>query len=556
MEFNLAQVHEAVEAAVPERECIVWRDRRLTYADVGERTRRLANHLRAAGLGVRAERGSLAGHESGQDHLGCYLHNGNEYLEAMLGAYKARVAPFNVNYRYVAEELRYLLADAGARAVVFHSAFADRVAEVGADLPHLEVLLQVPDASGNPLLAGAVWYEEALASASPERPAVDWSPDDLYILYTGGTTGMPKGVLWRQADIFVGAMGGRSVATGEEWPSLDDIVEAATAGGARLLPAPPFMHGAGHWLAFNAFTGGNTVCLQDDTVGFDPDDVWRTIEREQADILLIVGDAFGRPLVDRLEEQAAAGTPYDLSSLLMVISGGAPLNSTIKDRILGQLPTVMVMDAVGASETGSQMSHMSAAGQQATTGTFTPGPGAAVVSEDLRRVLEAGHPEVGWLAQAGRVPLGYLGDADKTARTFPVIDGVRYSVPGDRARLTAEGLIELYGRDSVTISSGGEKIFAEEVEQALAHHPDVYDVVVAGRPSERWGQEVVAVVQLRAGASVDEAALLAEAERHIARYKLPKVFRFVDHLQRSPSGKADYRWARSIAVGSGDSSAS
>jgi acyl-CoA synthetase (AMP-forming)/AMP-acid ligase II len=548
MEHNLAQVHDAVAAAVPDRECIVWRDRRLTYAEVAERTRRLASHLAAAGLGAHRERSTLAGHESGQDHLGCYLHNGNEYLEAMLGAFKARVAPFNVNYRYVAEELRYLLRDAQARALVYHSAFADRVAEVRDDLPDLTVLLQVDDGSGAPLLPGATWYEDALAAADPAGPDVELSPDDLYILYTGGTTGMPKGVLWRQADIYVGAMGGRNLGTGAEWGSLDEIVEAARNGGATVLPAPPFMHGAGHWVSFNALTGGNTIVIQDDTVAFDADDVLRTIGREGANMLLIVGDAFGRPLVDQLEAAAEQGKPYDVSSLLLVASGGAPLNSTLKDRILAQLPTVMVMDAVGASETGAQMSHVSAAGQQATTGTFTPGPGAAIVSPDLTEVLAAGHEEVGWLAQQGRVPLGYLGDAEKTARTFPVIDGIRYSVPGDRARLTAEGLIELYGRDSVTINSGGEKIFAEEVEQALAHHPDVYDVVVAGRPSERWGQEVVAIVQLRDGAAVDEASLLAEAESHIARYKLPKAFRFVDHIERSPSGKADYRWAKEQAL--------
>ena len=548
MDYNLAQVHEAVEAAVPDRECIVWRDRRLTYADVGERTRRLASHLADAGLGTHRDRAGLGGHESGQDHLGCYLYNGNEYLEAMLGAFKARVAPFNVNYRYVAEELRYLLRDARARALVFHSCFADRVAEVRDELPDLQVLLQVDDGSGGPLLPGAAWYEEALAAGDPAGPAVDPSPDDLYILYTGGTTGMPKGVLWRQADIYVGAMGGRNLGTGAEWESLEHIVEAARNGGAKVLPAPPFMHGAGHWVSFNALTGGNTIVIQDDTIGFDPDDVLRTVGREGANMLLIVGDAFGRPLVDQLEAAAEKGEPYDVSSLLLVASGGAPLNSTLKDRILAQLPTVMVMDAVGASETGSQMSHVSAAGQQATTGTFTPGPGAAIVSEDLRSVCQAGHEEVGWLAQEGRVPLGYLGDAEKTARTFPVIDGTRYSVPGDRARLTAEGLIELYGRDSVTINSGGEKIFAEEVEQALAHHPDVYDVVVAGRPSERWGQEVVAIVQLREGAATDETSLLAEAESHIARFKLPKAFRFVDHIQRSPSGKADYRWAKEQAT--------
>lgn len=544
MEFNLADVNDAVSAAVPDRECIVWRDRRLSYQEVAERSNRLANHLIGAGLGSHTERGALGGHESGQDHLACYLHNGNEFIEAMLGSYKARVAPFNVNYRYVAEELRYLLNDATATAIVFHSAFAERLIEVLPDLPSLTVLLQVDDGTAAELVPGARWYEEALAAASPERPDIQRSPDDLYILYTGGTTGMPKGVLWRQADIFVGAMGGRNLGTGGEWESMDQIVEAAKNGGARLVPAPPFMHGAGHWLAFNALTGGNTICIQDDTVGLDADDVWRTIEREKVNILLIVGDAFGRPLVDQLEVVAEQGKPYDLSSMLMVISGGAPLNSTIKDRFLAQLPTVMVMDAVGASETGSQMSHMSAAGQAASTGTFTPGPGAAIVSEDLSTALEAGHEEEGWLAQKGRVPLGYLGDAAKTARTFPVIGGTRYSVPGDRARLTADGIIELYGRDSVTINSGGEKIFAEEVEQAIAHHPDVYDVVCAGRMSERWGQEVVAVVQLRDGATATEDDLLAEAATHVARYKLPKAFVFRDAIVRSPAGKADYRWAK------------
>jgi fatty-acyl-CoA synthase len=544
VEFNLAQVHDAIAAAVPDRECIVWRDRRLTYGQVAERTNRLANYLVNAGLGAHTERSALAGHESGQDHVGVYLYNGNEYLEAMLGSYKARVVPFNVNYRYVAEELRYLLNDSQARAVIFHSAFADRVAEVRSELPNLSVLLQVDDGSGAPLLDGAVWYEDALASSSADAPPVEPSPDDLYILYTGGTTGMPKGVLWRQADIFVASLGGRAGAN--EWESLDAIVEVAKNGGNKVLPAPPFMHGAGHWVALSAFTGGNTVVIQDDVIGLDPDDIWRAIEREKVAMLLIVGDAFGRPLADQIE----AKPDYDLSSLFAIASGGAPLNSTLKDRLLAALPGKMIIDAVGASETGSQMSNISAQAGSASTGTFTPGPGVAIVSEDMSTVLEAGHEEVGWLAQKGRVPLGYLGDADKTARTFPVIEGTRFSVPGDRARLTAEGIIELYGRDSVTINSGGEKIFAEEVEQALAHHPDVYDVTVAGRPSEKWGAEVVAIVQLREGVNADDVtqkSLLAEAEKHIARFKLPKAFKFVDHVQRSPSGKADYRWAKAQA---------
>ncbi len=543
MDFNLAQVHEAVAAANPDRECIVWRDRRLTYAEVTDRSRRLANHLLGAGLGHHRERSDLAGHESGQDHVALYLHNGNEYLESMLGAFKARVAPLNVNYRYVAEGLRYLLADAGAKAIVYHAAFAPTLAEVRDELGELSVLVQVADDSGHELLEGAVDFEEALAGASAKRPDVDWSPDDLYILYTGGTTGMPKGVLWRQADILVGSMGGRPLGSTEEHPSLDAIVGASTAGGAKLLPSPPFMHGAGHWLAFNAFTGGNTVVIQHDTTRLDPADVWGTVEREGANVLLIVGDAFGRPLVDELERG-----DYDTSSLLLLVSGGAALNSSLKDRFLAQMPAVSVLDAVGSSETGTQMSHTSVAGTAAVTGEFDPAPGSAVVSEDLSTVLAPGSDEIGWLAQQGRVPLGYLGDATKTERTFPVIGGARFSVPGDRARQRSDGTIELLGRDSDTINSGGEKTFAEEVEQAIGHHPAVYDVVVVGRPSERWGSEVVALVQARPDAGLTAEGVVAEAERHVARYKLPKRVVFLDALVRSPAGKADYRWARGQAL--------
>lgn len=540
MEFNLADVFETVAATVPDRDAIVWRDQRWTYADFDERANRLANVLADAGHGAHHSRDGLGGHETHQDHLAVYLYNGNEYLEAMLAGFKARVAPFNVNYRYVEEELGYLLANCQAQAIVFDSRFADILAAVLPQLPDLRTLIQVGD---GPLLDGAIAYEDALAAAAPTPPAVGRAPDDLYILCTGGTTGMPKGVLWRQADIYMGSMGGRDLASGEEFESLDAIAANAVDGGAKVLPAPPFMHGAGHWIAFNGFNSGNTIVIQDEVTRLEPHDVWDLIEREKVNLLLIVGDAFGRPLVDALE----AGD-HDASSLLAIISGGAPLNSTLKDRFLAQLPTAMVMDAVGASETGSQMSHVSAAGAKASTGRFTPGPGAVVVSPDMTEVLEPGHDGDGWLAQKGRVPLGYLGDADKTERTFPTIDGLRYAVPGDRARLTENGEIELFGRDSVTINSGGEKIFAEEVEQALAHHPDVFDVVVAGRPSEKWGNEVVAIVACRPGVTPDEASLVAEASTHIARYKLPKAFVFVDSVVRSPAGKADYRWAKERAV--------
>jgi fatty-acyl-CoA synthase len=539
MEFNLGIVNEAVAAAIPDREAIVWRDRRFTYAELAERTRRLANVLIDHRFRVDAERDTLAGHESGQDQIGLYLHNGNEYLEGMLGAYKARVAPFNVNYRYVEEELVYLLNDAKARGLIYHACFAPRVAAVAAQVPSLELLLQVDDGSGEALLPGAVDYESALAAASADMPG-DPSPDDLYILYTGGTTGMPKGVLWRQADIFCASLGGRNGT--EEWASLDEIAAAAVNGGMKVLPAAPFMHGAAHWLAFNALTGGNTVVIPSNPTTLDSADVWSTVQAEGVAVMLIVGDAFARPLLDELDRG-----DYDVSSMFMLVSGGAALGAPLKARFLDSIPQMAIMDGLGSSETGTQARQVVGAGQTTSTGTFTPEPGMCVVDEDMTRILGGSDTELGWLAQEGRVPLGYLGDADKTARTFPVIEGRRMAVPGDRARIDADGLLELHGRDSVTINSGGEKIFAEEVEQALAHHPAVYDVVVAGRPSERWGSEVVAVVQLSEGTEASIASLLDECGRHVARYKLPKDIIFVDKVMRSPAGKADYRWARQVA---------
>ena len=541
MPYNLAQVNEAVAAANPDREAIIAGDRTITYREFTATTRRVAHALAARGFGAHRERADLAGHESGQDHLALYLHNGPEYLEAMVGAFKARVAPFNVNYRYVAEELRYLLADAGARGIVVHDAFAPTLAEVLPELPGIELIVQVPDDTGHDLLPGAVRWADLLAEGDDEPVDLAWSPDDLYILYTGGTTGMPKGVLWRQHDIFIGAMGGRPFGQAEAFPSLDAIVEASVNGGARMMSVAPLMHGAAQWASFTGFTGGNTLVFPTEVTRLEPADVWREVERHRVLTVQIVGDAMGRPLIEELERGS-----YDLSGLLALVSGGAGLKPALKERFLDLAPHAIVLDAVGSSETGAQMGHTSAKGA-ASTGTFTAGPETTILTAGLDAELPAGTDGTGWLAQRGHVPLGYLGDAAKTAATFPVVEGVRYAVPGDRARWGAEGIVELLGRDSVTINSGGEKIFAEEVEQALAQHPDVYDVIVVGRPSERWGSEVVAVVQLAEGAAVAEDDLLAEAERHVARYKLPKAFVFRDQIQRSPAGKADYRWAREQA---------
>ena len=542
-QFTVPGAADAVARVIGDREFIIQGDRRLTHAQIIERSNRFARFLHAQGLGCHTERAGLPGHEAGQDLLGIYAHNGPEYVEGMLGAWRARVAPFNVNYRYVKSELQYLLSDAGATALLYHAAFAPRLAEVLPDLPALRVLVQIADDSGNELLPGAVDYESIVGQGPADPPPVEPSPDDLYVLYTGGTTGMPKGVLWRQHDIFMTSFGGRSLYTGEAARSYDDIAaRCAENPGTTLMVLPPLMHGAAQWAVLTAMTTGQSVVFSAVTDHLDVDDVVRTIEREKVLAVTVVGDAMARPLADAFER-----TEADLSSLAVVANGGAQLTPTAKQRLIDAKPNLMVVDGVGSSETGAQMTHMSGQGA-VSTGTFTAGPDTFVAADDLGTLLEPGHDGMGWLAQRGYVPLGYKGDPVKTAATFPVIDGVRYSVPGDRARHLADGSIELLGRDSVTINSGGEKIFAEEVETAVASHPAVADVVVASRPSDRWGQEVVAVVALADGVEATAQDLIDHASTVLARYKLPKAVVFRPVIERSPAGKADYRWAREQAI--------
>ncbi len=545
--FNLFEVFETVAKAVPERECIIYGEKRFSYAQILDRTNKLAVFLNSRGLGVSQDRSALSNHESGQDHVGIYLYNSNEFIESMLASYQARCAPFNVNYRYVKDELVYLLRDAQTRCLIFDSAFAQTLKEVLPEVGTIDLLIQVNVFSQTELLDGAVSYDDIIAQPVNSQLHLDLSPDDLYILYTGGTTGMPKGVLWRQHDIFMAAMGGRKITNWEIVQDYESIRSSAINGSAlKSMPLPPLMHGAAQWMSFMGLTAGGTIVFPPRANGLDAKDCWETIEREKVNIIAVVGDAMAKPLIEEFERKLVLGEPYDHSSLFAIGNGGAPMSKTVKEKLLSLMGSIVVSDSVGSSETGAQASHISVK-DSVQTGNFVPGPGAVVIDASMSRLLEPGEEEIGWLGQVGWVPLGYLGDRDKTSKTFPEIDGKRYSIPGDRARIGPDGNIELLGRDSITINSGGEKIFAEEVELAITSHQSVEDCIVVGRKSEQWGQEVVALVKLKDNTSCAAGDLINHASASIARYKLPKEILMVDYIQRSPAGKADYRWAQNLA---------
>ena len=531
MEYNLADLWERVVDTVPEREAFVCGDRRLTYAQADDRIDRLAHHLLDHGVGAG-------------DRVALYLHNGTEYLEGMLAAFKIRAVPVNVNFRYVEDELAYLLTDADARAVISHREFAPKLAAIRDRIPpalHLVVEDSSPvDASAAIADLGAVEYEAALAASRAGRDHAPRSADDLYILYTGGTTGMPKGVMWRHEDIFFGAFGGGDF-NGERIGAPEEIADKARNGRLRCLPACPFMHGTAHWIAFTTMLSGGTVVISPDRA-FDPSRLWSLVGAERVNLLVIVGDAFARPLVDAFTDGVDAES---VSCCTVILSGGAILSPSVKSAIVDHLPGTMVIDGYGASETGGQGRSVTVAGQDPTpVPRFRVGPQTTVLDADLR---PAPPGVVGRLARRGHIPLGYLGDPEKTAATFPVIDGVRWSVPGDHAVIEDDGTITLLGRGSVSINTGGEKVYPEEVEAALKGHPAVFDAVVVGVPDERWGERVVAVIARRAGTTVTFADLDGHVRAHVAGYKAPRQVVTVDAIQRSPSGKPDYRWARACA---------
>jgi len=528
VQFNLADLYESVADVVPGRTAMVAGDRRLTYAELDERANRLAHHLAEMGVGAG-------------DRVGIQLVNGTEYIECMLACFKVRAVPVNVNYRYVAAELRYLYEDAGLSGLVYHGRFGPAVADVGSALSECRVVLEIADGT-EPTGQGSD-YESVLAASDGERRFGPRSTDDLYCVYTGGTTGMPKGVLWRHEDIFFAAMGGGDPL------SLGDVISAPDALPGRVLPTgivalavPPFMHASGHWLAFsNLFGGGTVVTVPGGR--FDPAEVWRLVDVEGVNALVVVGDAMARPLVALL--RAAPGR-YDLSSLMAVGSGGAVLSPSTKEQLAEVLPGRIVADLFGSSETGQM-------GGEAPSDDPFGAPRLRVdkrtdVLDDRLETVTPGSTTIGRLARAGHIPVGYLGDPGMTASTFVEVRVRRWALPGDLATVDEDGTITVLGRGTLSINTGGEKVFPDEVEAAVKGHPDVVDAVVVGVPDDRFGERVVAVVQARAGRTVDVKVLRAFCRDRLTGYKIPRQVVTVAEMVRSPSGKSDYPWARRTAT--------
>jgi fatty-acyl-CoA synthase len=541
---NLAVLQELIARQIPEHGALVWRDRALTYSQLNARTRRVGRALLRLGLGCRRERAELQPWESGQDHVAIYCHNGNEWIEAMYGAWKARTAFINVNYRYVAEELRYVLAQSDARAIIYHAAFAPLLKAVRGDLPGLRHLIQVRDDSDHALLPGAVDYDEWVAAESDAPIDLPYSADDLYVIFTGGTTGMPKGVLWRHEDVFFNGLGGH-IPGFDRLDTEEKLLAHVQSGlGGRFMVLPPFMHGAGQWAACNTFHRGGTVVLADEVRRLDAAGVWRTVERLGVDQMSIVGDAFAQPLLAALREGQ-----YDTSSVRVVSSTAAVLSPSVKRELAALLPNAMFIESIGATESGLQAMSWDAASGPGGQSAYQLRDNSVVLADDRRRTLEPGTDEVGWIATKGHLPLGYLGDAERTRQTFPVIDGVRHCVGGDRARWAEDGRLIFLGREAVCINTGGEKVFAEEVERIVKSHPAIWDALVVGTPSTRWGQQVTAVVSLTPGiAPPTLEELRAHCAGQLADYKVPKALVVAPEIVRSPSGKPDYGWAKSHAV--------
>ncbi|SEG64961.1 Acyl-CoA synthetase (AMP-forming)/AMP-acid ligase II [Nonomuraea solani] len=520
MEFNHADLFEGLADAIGDRTAVICGQERRTYAELEAESNRLAHYL--MNLGV----------QPGQ-HVGLHLYNGIEYIAGLLAALKIRAVPINVNYRYVEAELLYLYRDADLRALVYDVEFEPRVAAVAGDAPLLEHLISV---GGPPGIASAVPYETALESGKPERGFPPRSGQDVYIIYTGGTTGMPKGAMWHVEDLFMGFGGGNPYGEPRTTPQ-EVIDEAVKANPMVMMAAPPLMHGAAQMATFIAWWMGSTMVY---VRKFDADEVWRAVERENVATINITGDAMARPLAEALESGE-----HDVSSLFVISSTGAILSGAVRDRLQELLPNVMILDNFGSTESGYTASGV--AGSSPEKGLrYQPNSVVKLaVLDEAHRPVRPGSGDLGTVARSGTVAFGYYNDPEKTARTFVTDEeGTRWLLTGDLATVDTDGTVNVFGRGSQCINTGGEKVFPEEVEAVLKGHPSVFDAVVTGVPDDRWGNRVCAVVEPRPGVEVTAAELDEHCRTLLSGYKVPRTYAFVTEMVRSPAGKADYRWAK------------
>ncbi len=537
MELHFATVWEAITDEIGDTTAVVHGDVRRTWSEFDERSARLASAFVSAGLGPDSK-------------IGLYLYNGNEYLEAQYAAFKMRGVAVNVNYRYLDDELWYLLDNSDAEALVFHSSLSDRVSRVIDRLPKLKLLIEVDDGeSGTIPLAQS--FETVVAGHDPMK-RITRNEDDIYMLYTGGTTGMPKGVMYAVGGMTAGYLTSGFPLLGLPVPGspseVGSLVKQATDAGNRLIsiPCAPLMHGTGIWLGafIPMLAGGQVVTMQSRSL--DADELLGLVQTERATNLTIVGDSFAKPIIRAIDDAAQSGSPYDTSSLKMIISSGVMFTSEVKEQVLDRIEQVVIVDAMGSTE-GAMGISMSMKGLPPSTAKFSQMPDTKVFTDDGRQVLP-GSGEVGMVAAGGNVPLGYFKDAEKTARTFKVIDGVRYSFPGDMATVNEDGSINLLGRGSQVINTGGEKVFPEEVEEAVKRVAGVQDCLVVGIDDDKFGQAVTAIASRVEGADVDEATIIADVKTQLAGFKAPKRVVFVSQVPRAPNGKADYKAAKQHAV--------
>ena len=537
MEFNAADIFEGVVDRVPDREAIVHGSTRLTYKELDVRSNKAANALKKLGI----KKGS---------HIGIYAFNCVEWLEIMLGAYKLCAIPININYRYVEEELKYLIDNADMEAIFYHKQFSNKLENIKSHLPLLKDFICIEDNSGeDDVIDKSFNFEDLIANEDESRLNVDRSGDDKYILYTGGTTGMPKGVVWRMEDVLMTLGGGIDAVTGEKYPTPEAFADKCLQDQTIALALAPFMHGGAQWQSFNSFFSGWKLIINDQ-VSFDADYVWEIVAKEKVMNLTIMGDAMGRPLCDALPRAIEKG--LDLSSLFVLSSTASVFSASIKDTILEYLPNLFLIDAVGSSETGATGVNIHTKdGKLKDSGggpKFTKPNFSEILNLDTKEVIPPSDTEtIGYLARKGHVPVAYYKDEEKSKKTFIEVGGVRYSIPGDMAKYEEDGQMTLLGRGSVSINSGGEKIFPEEVEMALKAHPNIFDCLVVGVKDDRWGQKVVAVIQRREDDELSLDDIKDVASKYIASYKMPKEIVFSELIERAPSGKPNYQWAQEFA---------